>query len=345
MSSEEERKIKCVVWDLDDTLWDGVLMEHDPCLLKSGVVDTIKELDDRGILQSIASKNEESSATEKLKSYGLSDYFLYPMINFDSKSSSIKKITTLLNIGTDAIAFIDDQPFERDEVSFSLPEVLCIDSDYIHELLEMPEMNPRFITDDSSKRRHLYLTDIKRNRVEESFTGTKEEFLASLHMNFTILPATELDLQRAEELTVRTNQLNTTGYTYSYDELKGFCQSENHKLLVSSLEDKYGTYGTIGLSLIELNGNIWTIKLLLMSCRVMSRGVGNIMISYIRNEARDKGVRLMAEFVENDRNRMMYMTYKFAHFKEYKKEEELVILENDLTKSLPFPNYAKVEFT
>lgn len=155
MRSEEERKIKCVVWDLDDTLWDGVLMEHDPCLLKRGVVDTIKELDDRGILQSIASKNEESSATEKLKLYGLSDYFLYPMINFDSKSSSIKKIATLLNIGTDAIAFIDDQPFERDEVSFSLPEVLCIDSDYIHELLEMPEMNPRFITDDSSKRRHL----------------------------------------------------------------------------------------------------------------------------------------------------------------------------------------------
>ncbi|MBT5306548.1 MAG: HAD-IIIC family phosphatase, partial [Candidatus Scalindua sp.] len=102
MRSEEERKIKCVVWDLDDTLWDGVLMEHDPCLLKRGVVDTIKELDDRGLLQSIASKNEESSAMEKLKSYGLSDYFLYPMINFDSKSSSIEKIATLLNIGTDA---------------------------------------------------------------------------------------------------------------------------------------------------------------------------------------------------------------------------------------------------
>ena len=336
------QKVKCVVWDLDNTLWDGVLLEDDSVLLRQGVTDIIKTLDNRGILQSIASKNEHNHAMAKLEAYGLSEYFLYPQINWNSKAQNIDTIAKKINIGIDTFAFIDDQPFEREEVKFSLPDVLCIDATDIDQLLEMPEMNPRFITEDSSKRRLMYLSDIQREKIEESFVGPKEEFLTTLNMVLTITPAREEDLKRAEELTVRTHQLNTTGDTYSYEELDHFRQSEQYILLIAELDDKYGTYGKIGLTLIECQKEVWMIKLLLMSCRVMSRGVGSVMINYIRNEVRKQGVRLQAEFLSNDRNRMMYMTYKFAHFKEKEKINERIILENDLSQVQDFPKYMKI---
>lgn len=339
---KEEKKVKCVVWDLDNTLWNGTLLENDRVSLRDGILNIINTLDTRGLLQSIASKNNYDHAMAKIGEFGLQDYFLYPQIHWNPKSLSIKAIAEAINIGIDTLAFIDDQPYEREEVNFSFPQVLCIDAADTDKLLDMPEMNPRFITEDSKIRRQMYLSDIKRNKIEEEFTGPKEDFLASLGMTFTIAPAKEEDLKRAEELTVRTHQLNTTGYTYSYEELDYFRTSRDHKLLISTLDDKYGTYGKIGLTLIECGKDLWSIKLLLMSCRVMSRGVGTIMINYIRNEAKKNGVRLRSEMISNERNRMMYMTYKFAGFKEIEKQGDLTVFENDLTEIPGFPDYAKV---
>jgi FkbH-like protein len=342
---DTQKIIKCVVWDLDNTLWNGVLLEGDCISLRDSVVGIIETLDSRGILQSIASKNDHDKAMVMLQEVGLHEYFLYPKINWNSKSSSIQEIAKLINIGTDAIAFIDDQLFELEEVSFSLSEVLCINTANLEQLLDMPELNPRFITEDSKKRRLMYVSDIERKKAEAEFIGPQEEFLATLNMHLTISSAKEEDLQRAEELTVRTNQLNTTGYTYSYDELDRFCQSKNHKLLITSLDDKYGSYGKIGLALVECQESLWTIKLLLMSCRVMSRGVGTILLNYIMNLAKDNNARLCAEFVSNNRNRMMYIAYKFAGFKEIEKRGELVILENDLERIQPCPEYIRVRIT
>ena len=207
----------------------------------------------------------------------------------------------------------------------------------------MPVINPRFITEDSKNRRLMYLSDIKRNQSEEEFVGSAEEFLATLKMQFTISYAKEEDLQRAEELTVRTNQLNTTGYTYSYEELNLFRQSDNHKLLIGSLNDKYGSYGKIGLALIECQDTIWTIKILLMSCRVMSRGVGTIMLNHIIRMAQNENVKLCAEFVSNDRNRMMYITYKFAGFKEVNQQKNLLILDDHSERMPSFPDYVELQ--
>ena len=339
-SKQKDKKvIKCVVWDLDNTLWQGVLLEDEKVSLRENIVNIIQTLDSRGIIQSIASKNESTTAIVKLEEFGLKDYFLYPQINWNSKANSLKEISQLLNIGLDAIAFIDDQLFELEEVKFSLPEIICLNADEVGNILDMPVMNPRFVTEDSRIRRLMYISDIERKSAEEEFVGTADEFLATLNMNFTISAAKEEDLQRAEELTVRTNQLNTTGYTYSYDELNHFRQSENHKLLIASLEDKYGSYGKIGLALIECQPKSWTIKLLLMSCRVMSRGVGTIMMNHIMSLAQSNNVRLLAEFVPNDRNRMMYISYKFAGFKEIENNGDSVIFANDLTRIQAAPSY------
>lgn len=339
---DKRKTIKCLIWDLDDTMWDGILVEDEIVNLRPQVLDIIQTLDSRGVLQSIASRNDHDKAVERLREFGLFEYFLYPQINWNSKASSVKKIAESLNIGLDAIAFIDDQAFERAEVRHSFPDVLCIDAADLCSLPELPEMNPRFVTEDSKARRSMYVSDITRNKVEEEFVGSREEFLASLGMIFTVSSAKEDDLKRAEELTIRTNQLNTTGYTYSFDELNKFRQSGRHKLLISSLEDKFGTYGKIGLALIECEREIWTIKLLLMSCRVISRGVGNILLSHILKQAKERQVTLRAEFLSNDRNRLMHITYKFGGFREYMKDGDFVIFEHDLSRIPVVPDYVEV---
>ncbi|HEX8160661.1 MAG TPA: HAD-IIIC family phosphatase [Pyrinomonadaceae bacterium] len=331
--------IKCVVWDLDNTLWEGTLLEGDRVRPRPGVAEIVRTLDGRGILQSIASKNDHEAAMAELRRFGLAEYFIYPQINWNSKAASIRTIVESVNIGADAVAFLDDQPFELEEVKFSLPELLCLDGRDLGGLLAMPEMNPRFVTADSRMRRLMYVSDIERRREEEEFVGPKEEFLATLKMVFTLSPAGRDDLQRAEELTLRTNQLNSTGVTYSYEELDRIRQSPRHRLLVAGLEDKYGSYGKIGLALLEVDPGAWTLKLLLMSCRVMSRGVGTLILNYVMRRALEREVRLLAEFIATGKNRMMYVSYKLAGFREIERRGQLSVLENDLTRVQSFPDY------
>ncbi len=344
MSGAEQGRqpIKCVVWDLDHTLWDGILLEDDAVRLKPGVRALFQTLDNRGILHSIASRNDPAAALHKLGELGLTQYFVYPQIGWNSKAASIQEIARLLNFAPDALAFVDDQPFERDEVASTLPQVLCLDAAVLASIADMPCMKPRFVTDDSRLRRAMYQSDARRNDAETTFVGPTEAFLSALQMVFTISETSREDLQRAEELTVRTHQLNTTGYTYSYDELDAFRSSPEHKLLIAGLSDRYGPYGRIGLCLLHCGAANWTVKLLLMSCRVMSRGVGSVLLNHVMRLAQAAGVTLQAEFVSNERNRMMYITYKFAGFREIRREGAWVLLEHGLEHVPPFPEYLQV---
>jgi len=339
----EKKKIKCVVWDLDNTVWSGILPEGDHVEIKPGIRDIIAELDRRGVLHSIASKGNHDDAMKKLAEMGLAEFFLYPEINWNAKSRSIASIAKNLHIGLDTFLFIDDQPFERDDVKSALPEVTCVDAaDYV-SLLEMPSLNPVFVTDDSQKRRQLYIADRQRKLDESQFEGPRSKFLEALDISIRIYRAKEEDLQRAEELTLRTNQLNATGQTYSYDELKAFSISENHRLLVCDMHDRYGHYGKIGLALVETTAEQWRIKLLLMSCRVMSLGVGTVLLIHILRQAQQAATKVLADFRHTGRNRMMYVTYKFANFRELQKDEDgYVLLENDLSVIQRFPDYAKI---
>jgi FkbH-like protein len=341
-SDERKGAVKCVVWDLDNTLWDGILLEDETVRLRGEAAAAIRELDARGILHSIASRNDFALAMQKLAEFGLRDYFLYPQVNWNSKRSSIELIAQSLNISREALAFVDDDPFERDEVSFSYPEVLCVDAKDVGRLAQLPEMSPDFITDESRQRRALYLSDHERRRAEEAFTGPQEDFLSSLAMVFDIRPAVEDDLHRVAELTERTHQLNSTGYTYSIEELRRFCQSGEHLLLVAGLSDKYGSYGKIGIALVECEASAWTIKLLLTSCRVVSRGAGTVMLNFIIRRAKERGVVLRAEFVPNGRNRMMLVTYRLNGFAVLERHGAAVTLENRLNDAQPLPPYIEL---
>lgn len=320
--------VKCVVWDLDNTVWEGTLLEGDNLRLRAGVERAMRGLDERGILNSVASRNDHDAAMAALERFGLAELVVAPQIGWGVKSASLRAVATALNIGIDTLAFVDDQPFERDEIAHELPEVVCIDAAAVESLLDRPDMQPEFVTEDSRRRREMYVADTDRRRAEDSYAGPASEFLAGLGLRMTIAPAAEDDLQRAQELTVRTNQLNATGFTYSYAELDELRTSPSHDLLVATLCDRYGSYGTIGLCLIQREQALWRLKLLLMSCRVMSRGVGGVMLGHVVNAARQAGVKLRAEFVPTDRNRAMFITYKFAGFQEVGEVDGVTELEH-----------------
>ena len=339
----EQKEIKCVIWDLDNTIWDGILLENDEIKLKPGIESVIKTLDQRGILHSIASRGSFEDALQKLCEFNLDKYFLYPEVNWNAKSQSISNIQKNLNIGMDSLMFIDDQPFERDEVKSQHPEVTCIEANQYIKLPDHRRLNPRFITHDSMRRRSMYLEDQQRKVDENNFQGPRKEFLQSLNINLLISQAKEEDLERAEELTIRTNQLNATGETYNYDELKVLMHSENYLLIMCEIHDRYGTYGKIGLSLVEVLEDYLHIKILLMSCRVMAYGVGTVLLSYIMQQAKRAKKRLRADFRNTGRNRMMYTTFKFAGFKEIQTDEYgKKLLENDLSLIQEFPPYIRV---
>ncbi|HBN82297.1 MAG TPA: hypothetical protein DDZ89_00475, partial [Clostridiales bacterium] len=307
-------------------------------------------LDQRGILQSVSSKNNHEDAMKKLGEFGIQQYFLYPQISWGSKAEAINIIAEKLNISLDTFAFVDDDITEREEVRFSHPEVLLIDANDIHSILDMERLNPVSITQDAKNRRILYQSEEQRKHEEESFTGSKEEFLKTLDMKLTLSKVVPGDLNRVEELTLRTHQLNSTGYTYSYEELTRLIDSEDHLFLIAGLKDRFGDYGKIGICLLEKQEDRYTVKLLLMSCRVMNKGIGTAFLIYCIKLAQSQNKDLFAEFLHTDRNRVMYITYKMMGFEEEGEEpgdtdddSQQVLLKYTSKHHKDFPSYLDVK--
>ncbi len=149
-------------------------------------------------------------------------------------------------------------------------------------------------------------------------------------------------MRRAEELTVRTHQLNSTGQPYSYEELDALRRAPDHLLLVASLTDRFGDYGTIALALVQTRADPWRLKLLLTSCRVAARGVGTLLLNHVLTLARDAGASLRGDFVDNGQNRTMYLTYKIAGFDEISRDGNTTVLEWRSGTVQPAPDYLAI---
>lgn len=318
--------VKCLVWDLDDTVWPGVVLEADGGAPKPEAVHAIRVLDERGILHAVASRGETSAATAHLRRHGLEYMFSAVEVGWGPKSEAIRRIAESLNIGRESMAFVDNDPVELAEVADSCPEVRCYPADRIADLPRLPEFTPAAISPEARHRRSYYRAEHARRVGEAEFTGSDSAFLASLGLVMTVRPASEEDLVRAHELTVRTHQLNTTGVTFDIGELREMCASPRYEVLVASLRDRFGGYGTIGLAVSELRGTDSVLMLLLMSCRVMSRGVGTALIREVVRRARAAGHRAAAEFVATPVNRVMLVTLRFAGFEVVESAGDRILL-------------------
>jgi FkbH-like protein len=321
--------VKCLVWDLDDTLWDGVVLEGDHPRPFEVAVDTLHTLDRRGILHAVAGRGDHETAARHLAAHGLDDLFCVLDVGWGRKSAAVRRIAGTLNIGLDAVAFVDNDPVERSEVATTHPEVRCYGADQLADLCALPEFSPECHTVEARQRRHLYRAEHGRATAEQEFAGSSAEFLASLGLTMVVRPATEDDLARAHELTVRTHQLNTTGVTFDSAELGELTRSPNHEVLVASLRDRFGGYGTIGLAVSELTATDAVLLLLLMSCRVQSRGAGAVLLDHLVRRAVDAGRRPVARFVATPVNHIMLVTLRFAGFRPVEQDGDRLLLALD----------------
>ena len=277
---KKNKKLKCIVWDLDNTMWKGILVEdgEKELELNERIKEILMELDNRGILLSIASKNNEEDVLEVLKNFGILDYFLFPQISWNPKSQAIANIAKQLNIGLDSIAFIDDQPFEREEVKSSLPDVTIINAyDYIN-LIEMDEFKVP-VTAESKKRRNMYKQQMKRNEYLESFEDDYFKFLKDCNIKINLKPMNTENINRVYELAQRTNQMNFSGRRYQKNELSTLMNSNDFHSYVISCEDKFGSYGIVGFCLLDPNEP--RLIDLMFSCRVQSKRVEHAFLSHI----------------------------------------------------------------
>lgn len=307
--------VKVVVWDLDDTLWDGALVEGSAGVPRQGIVEVVRELDSRGVLQSVASKNDAGMVKSALRVAELDEFFLYPQVSWGAKSAAIRRIVDKLNVGIDTVLFVDDDPFERAEVRASYPVVRCIDSQEALRIVDRPDI-PRPDPGTGMSRRELYLSEEWRQERESAFVGTKAEFLATLDLELQIREAALHDLSRVEELITRTNQLNTTGIAFSHDELTELITDPAHAVLVLDLKDQLGDYGTIGVVVVHRSAVAMRLRLFLLSCRVMGRNLVPVIVRELSAAADAVGVPLVADFVGTEVNRPMYVAYRFAGFQE-----------------------------
>ena len=308
--------VKCLIWDLDNTLWQGTLLEDPDVRLPDEIRDVITTLDARGILQSIASKNDHDLAWQRLENLGIAEYFVHPRIGWGRKSDSVCGIADQLSFAMNTIAFIDDLPSERAEVNFRAAEVRCYPAEQAASLPGLPEFSPDVVTVDARRRRQMYQASFRRDAERESFAGPDEAFLRSLELVMAIKRADEDDLSRVEELTLRTSQMNATGVHYSDAALRGLLADPGHEVLTVTLSDRFGPHGAVGVMLLEYRPEVWHLKLLATSCRVVSFGAGTVILNWLIDQAARGGVHLAADFRRTDRNRMMDIAYRFAGFAE-----------------------------
>jgi len=301
-AAEKTKKIKCVVWDLDNTLWDGTLVEDGPgkLKLKPEIADVIRALDASGILHSIASKNNHDEAMQVLKRFQIDEYFLCPQISWRPKSEGIGAIARQLNIGTDSLLFVDDSQFELEQVKAVYPEVRVLDALQYRTLPEMEECQAP-VTAESKERRKMYQVDAARQDMAEGFGNDYMAFLRHCQIQLSIRPMTQENLDRVHELTQRTNQMNFSGNRYDRDVLRKLVATPYLNTYVLSCEDRFGSYGIVGFSIVDTREPRMTD--LMFSCRIQSKRVEHAFLGHIiRNCTRESGKDFFANYRKTSRN-------------------------------------------
>ena len=277
-------KIKCVAWDLDDTLWTGVIgdLGTDGVMPNKAALELINHLDEIGILQTIVSKNDFDIAWPMIEKLQLENMFLYPAINWGRKSQSLISISKELNIGLDSFAVIDDSEFERNEISESLNQVRVYHPNEIHDILSKDEFKV-IVSNESKNRRFSYLTEYKRKNIESSWEGDYISFLKSCSLSLNVFkPIKPSDVTRCLELLLRSNQYNLS--TKRYDE-KSFDERLNDKMYINfgfDVIDNFGSYGIVGFVSVSIIDE-FVIEDLVMSCRVAQKHIENEFIAWFYN--------------------------------------------------------------
>jgi FkbH-like protein len=352
------RKVLCT--DLDNTLWGGVLGEEGPDGIVTGSTfpgncyleyqKYLKQLSSRGILLAIVSKNNDADVLEAfhVRSADLAlnlDHFVATRINWSEKSTSIRELAKELSLGLDSFVFVDDNPVECESIRRELPEVAVIAApiDEPWKLVELLSKQSFFdaniVTEDDANRVNEYKAQAQRAELATS-AGGRDEFLASLGIICTFLSALQAPLSRAVQLLGKTNQFNLTTRRHSAQEIEEFASAVGGQAVVVRVRDRFGDAGVVGLALARNCGGSCYIDSLLLSCRVIGRGIETAILAHLAGNALRTGVtRLVGEFIATKKNAPCADFYSSHGFVEYMPIETndtgSVFYELDLTASVP----------
>lgn len=324
------RNIKCIVLDLDNTLWGGIVSETGVEKIEIGALGKghaftdfqiwLKELKKRGILLAVCSKNDENVAKAPFLEHPEMvlklDDFVFFIANWNDKVSNIQQIQKALNIGIDSFVFIDDNPFERELVRTMLPGVIVPElpedpAEYVEYLKEMNLFETTAYSNEDAARTKQYQTEEKRKNLRDS-VKTYDEYLKSLEMIAEMKPFDEFQVPRISQLTNRSNQFNLRTIRYSEKEIQDIIADPSRIGLYVTLKDKFGDYGLIGVLILNRKDErTLFIDTWLMSCRVLKRGVEEYIINKLVQLAKDAGVSdLMGEYVKTPKNSMVKDVYE-----------------------------------
>jgi FkbH-like protein len=307
--------VKCVVWDIDHTLLDGVYLEsRQPPPAAPAAVPLLAELAGRGILHAIASKNPPEAAAHAGRATG--HEFAAVECGWGLKSEALSRIAAGLGIGTDALAFVDDDPYERAEVAAALPGVLVHSPEEAAEAADWPQLRPPVVTEEARRRGEMYAARRRRLEAERSFPGTREEFRRAAGTEVSIAPAAPGDAPRLAELAVRTRQFNSGTEAPSEAEFAALIEAARTGVVTVRLRDSFGDDGLVGCCVVDRARRGWTVRLLMMSCRAMGRGVIDALLAWLaRTAARAGAATLAVPCVLNERNVPLRLALTAAGFR------------------------------
>jgi methoxymalonate biosynthesis protein len=283
--------IKCVAWDIDNTLVNGTFIEGGPRPPPADpeMAAVLAELGRRGIVHAIASRNPPAAAVYAARLTGVE--FVAVECGWDAKSAAIGRILAELGMGADALAFVDDDPYERAEVSFALPDVLVLSPEDMTDALGWPEFSPAVVTEEGRRRSLLYLGRKRRQEAEREFAGSRDDFLRCCRTEVSIGPASQADVPRLHELSVRTHQFNSAGQGMTEAAFRAMIGSPGRAVVTVRLRDRFGDDGIVGGCAIEHGADgRWAVRLLMMSCRAMGRGVIDALLAWLIRAAAGRGV-------------------------------------------------------
>jgi len=328
---------KCIVLDLDNTLWGGIIGEDGFNGIKLGHNDPIGKsyiefqkhllsLHKRGIILTVNSKNNFDDAMKVIREHPnmvlREENFACLKINWNDKVSNLREIAQEVNIGLDSMVFFDDDQMNRDFVISAIPEVLTVEmpkdpSQYVPTLLKLNDFNITKITEEDKSRGKMYVEQRKRTELQKS-TNDFNEYLKKLDIKLSIKNANEFSIPRISQLTLKTNQFNLTTRRYQEEDILKFSSSDDKIVECVKVSDKFGDNGITGTYIIiKKNNEEWIIDTFLLSCRIIGRGIEDIMMNQIIEKAKTAGIkRIKGQFIPTEKNKPAENFYKDLGFKQ-----------------------------
>lgn len=302
---------KCVVVDLDNTLWQGILGEDgiNKIIINKSLQEYLIDLFNKGIILAINSRNNHDEALNAIETHPdmilRKKHFAAWRINWGDKVSNMLELSKELNIGIDSFAFIDDDSFQQNLVIEALPEVAVIKAQNHNELNNFLKSYAGFhtfgLTHEDIRRGQMYVEERERRELKTKLKSL-DDFLKELNVRTEITKVDENSLARSAQLTQKTNQFNLTTRRYSEEQLNYFLEKNGFAWTISA-SDRFGDYGVIGLAMVEVLPEKWRVDNFLLSCRILGRGVEKHLVDYLFAEAKKSGVKnIVAEYSPTSKN-------------------------------------------